>query len=147
MNASGLSKWLAKFHGERIDALKSVRNALGEIKKGSIHNPKGSSLEVIFQDGKAIKFPTTLFKQTPERMEKIQQEMRRRGFLESILSDNDIAPKTYVVETRNKKYMVQPEADRMNYGEPRATPIGKGMTSVHYDKLGLPKDVEFWEKQ
>lgn len=39
------------------------------------------------------------------------KEFKRRGFLESILADKDLAPRTMLVETSKGKYLVQPRAD------------------------------------
>lgn len=112
-----LSKYLAKFHGERIDALRAVREAINKMKTGEIPIMEGSTLKTALLDNKAVKFAHTNLRDRPQ----IYKEMKRRGFLDSILHSEDLAPKTHLIETKNRKYMVQPKAD-MTLHEAHADP-------------------------
>lgn len=105
-----LSKYLAKFHGDRIKALQSVRKAL--MGRGE-QVGAGLAARVYDVGDQVVKVPR------PDPwtgLDDIKKEFKRRGFLESILHDKGLAPKTHLIETKNSKYMVQPKADFMSEG-------------------------------
>ena len=113
-----LSKWLAKFHGERIDALKAVREAIGKLKQ-SRSDPDRFLNHNKFETGSTafvLPIDKTVTKFTSPATEEAKKEFKRRGFLDSVLHDQGLAPKTHLIETKNNKYMVQPKADKvLNY--------------------------------
>jgi hypothetical protein len=101
---------------ERIKALRKVR----EMVKAPKFLDEGYSAQAFDAGDHVVKMP---------RGQIMEKKMKRRGFLESILADNDLAPKTFLVETRGQKYMVQPKADFFSpfTPHPDADLIRKGM--------------------
>lgn len=106
---------------ERMKALQTVRQM--------VKNPKfldeGYSAQVFDAGDNVVKMP---------RGQVMEKKMKRRGFLESILADAGLAPKTMLVETRAQKYLVQPKADFFSpfQKHPDAPVITDAM-----DKLGM----------
>lgn len=46
------------------------------------------------------------------------KEMKRRAFMKSILEEHGLSPKTYLIETKGRKYLVQDKADKVKaYGQ------------------------------
>lgn len=106
-----LSKWLAKFHGERIDALRTVRETLVKNKTRNQRLGFGHMADVFDADDKVVKAKSAFINRY--LVEKAEKQFKRRGFLESIMHDAGLAPKTHLIETKNAKYLVQPKADRV----------------------------------
>lgn len=123
-----LSKRARELSMERQAALRAVR----EVVKNRKYLDEGYSAQVWDAGDKVVKTPKGRI---------MTSKMKRRGFLESILADNDLAPRTMLVETRGGKYMVQPKADFHSPYQPHpdAPVIRDGM-----EKLGMTaKDVNY----
>lgn len=84
---------------KRQKALRDVRKVLeNDTKAGYIGS--GSDMAVSRHGGNVVKEPRIF-----------QEDAKRRAFLDHELSSRGYAPETFLVETRNKKYVVQPEGE------------------------------------
>jgi hypothetical protein len=127
-----LAKWLGKnvdeispraaaLIEERIAALRAVRAALkGEGKPLT----RGNSMYADQVGDLVVKTPRGMgvganpLGDESRNIKKTTKQAKRRGFLESILADNGLAPRTMLVETSKNKYMVQPKVAPNTWSNP-----------------------------
>ncbi len=101
---------------ERIAALRAVREVVAGkanyVGKGNSAHAYETGATLEKAGDKIVKVPRGTRKfDYPEDKFKIQKQFKRRGFLESVLADKELAPRTMLVETSRNKYLVQPKWD------------------------------------
>ena len=112
---------------ERIAALRAVREAVAGKAKYLDRGYSAKAYETQLGD-KVVKVPHY----QGEINHWATKKFKRRGFLESILADNGLAPRTMLVETSGQKYMVQPKADYFSpvTRHPNAQPMRDAMEKI-----------------